>query len=79
MSYLNGTKSAIPLINPTNFDDWFVAATQRENETVPFSDTNHAIVQRIRLDPAKPLKSLVVEGTANEVIVGVLGVALRRP
>ena len=72
----NGMSS---LINPKNFDDWLVAATQRENETVQFSDYNHAIVQRIKLDPTKPLKSLVVRGTANEVIVGVLGVAIRRP
>ena len=77
--HADGSKLDVSLLNPKNFDDWLVAATQRENETVQFSDYNHAIVQRIRLDPTKPLKSLVIRGTANEVIVGVLGVAIRRP
>jgi hypothetical protein len=76
--YRDGSQETLRLINPLNFDDWLVAATQNENETVSFSDYNHAIVARIRLDSVKELKSLMVGGIANEVIVGVLGVSLRR-
>src|SRR5690606_34595292 len=65
VQYRDGSEEAVSLVNPVNFDDWLVAATQRENETVYFSDYNHAFVQRIRLDPAKELQSLAVRGTAN--------------
>jgi hypothetical protein len=75
--YADGSEAVTALVNPENFDDWLVAATQRRNETVQFSDYNHAIVQRIRLEPTKTLKSLEISGTANEVIVGVLGVSIR--
>ena len=75
--YEDETEELVNLVNPVNFDDWMVAPTQRENETVYLSDFNHAAVQRIRLNPQKPLRSLVVRGTANEVIVGILGVAVR--
>ena len=75
--YEDETEELVNLVNPVNFDDWMVAPTQRENETVYLSDFNHAAVQRIKLNPQKPLRSLVVRGTANEVIVGILGVAVR--
>lgn len=78
VDYLDGSQAFTPLINPINFDDWLVAAVQRENESVQFSDFNHAIVQRIRLDPSKPLKSLTLRGTANEVIIGLLGLSICR-
>lgn len=78
VQYADGQEEMVQLINPINFDDWMIAATQRANETVRLSDFNHAIVQRLRLDPKRPLKSVTVQGTANEVIVGVLGVSVRR-
>ena len=78
VQYLNGQEEMVQLVNPVNFDDWMISATQRANETVRLSDFNHAIVQRLRLDPTRPLKSFTVQGTANEVIVGVLGVSVRR-
>ncbi|NLX04060.1 MAG: hypothetical protein GXY33_02830 [Phycisphaerae bacterium] len=76
--YADDAVEQVSLVNPVNFDDWLVAAVQRENETVYFSRTNHAIVQRIALDPAKPLASLTVRAVANEVVVGLLGLAIRR-
>jgi hypothetical protein len=77
VQYADGTFERKELVNPTNFDDWMVTPTQRENETVRLSDFNHAQVQRITLKPDKPLRSLTIAGIANEVIVGVLGVSLR--
>lgn len=76
--YIDGQEENVQLINPVNFDDWMIAATQRANESVQLSEFNHAIIQRLRLDPTRALKSLTVQGTANEVIVGVLGVSVRR-
>ena len=78
VNYAEGPPERLLLINPLNFDDWMLPATQRENESIQFSDVNHAIVQRIRLDPSRKLKSLQVQGTANEVIIGLLGISLRR-
>ena len=66
------------LVNPDNFDDWLKPSCQSENETVYFSDYNHGTVQKIALDPNKDLKSLKIQAIANEVIVGVIGVSLRR-
>jgi hypothetical protein len=75
--YADESTEEAALINPDNFDDWLDPAVQRQNETVYFSDYNHAIVQRILLDPTKELKGLTVQAVANEVILGVLGVSLR--
>lgn len=76
--YQDGSEDMVKLINPKNFDDWLVAATQTENETVYFSDYNHALVQRIRLDPSKELATLTARATANEVIIALLGLSVRR-
>lgn len=78
VNYTDGSTELVKLEYPTNFDDWLDPAVQAECETVYFSDYNHAIVQRIVLDPAKELRSLTVEAVANEVIVGTLGVSVRR-
>ena len=76
VEYADGTEERVSLVNPTNFDDWLNAPVQTESETVCFSDYNHGIVQRIRVAPAKPLKSLLVRAVANEVIIGVLAVSV---
>jgi hypothetical protein len=74
--YADGGSQRVPLVHQRNFDDWLVPALQRENESFYFSDFNHAMVQRLKLEPARELAALRVSGTANEAIVGVLGVTL---
>ena len=49
-----------------------------ENETVYFSNYNHGIVQRINLEPEKELAEISMEAIANEVIIGLLGISIRR-
>ena len=61
-----------------NIDDWLVPALQMENETVYFSNYNHGIVQRIKLEPEKELAEISMEAIANEVIIGLLGISIRR-
>jgi hypothetical protein len=78
VSYRDGSAETVSLVNPVNVDDWLNAAIQTQNETVYFSDTNHAIVQRLFLDPGKELARLTVEAIANEIILGLLGVSIRR-
>lgn len=75
--YADGGRETVSLVHPRNFDDWLVPALQPENETVYFSDYNHAIVQRIPLEPAKELAEVVIEAVANEVIVGLLGISIK--
>ena len=77
VEYSDGSEERMSLINPVNFDDWLVAAVQQENETEYFSDYNHAIIQRIPVNPSKELKSLKVRAVANEVIVGILGISVQ--
>ncbi len=76
--YADGDPETVSLVNPVNFDDWLVAAVQQENETVYFSDCNHAMVVRIPLDPSRTLRSLKAKAIANEVVLGLLGVSLAR-
>jgi hypothetical protein len=76
--YRDGAGERIPLVNPVNFDDWLNAPCQELSESVQFSDGNHAIVQRIALDPARDLEALAAGATANEVIIGVLGLSVHR-
>ena len=78
VDYADGSSETVVLKNPDNIDDWTLAAVQQENETVYFSDYNHAIVQRIVVNPEKELKNLSVQPIANEVVVGVLGVNIQR-
>jgi hypothetical protein len=76
--YRDGGTERVSLVNPLNFDDWLNAPCQAQSESVPFSDTNHGIVQRIPLDPARELETLEAGATANEVILGVLGISVHR-
>ena len=78
VTYQSGEQETVSLVYPHNIDDWLVPALQSENEYVYFNDYNHATVQRVALNPQKPLASVTVEAVANEVIVGVLGISLRR-
>jgi hypothetical protein len=78
VKYKNGTKEEVSLINPDNFDDWLQPALQAENETVYFSNCNHGIVQRIKLEPNLELDEVSVEAVANEIIIGILGISIAR-
>lgn len=78
VSYADGSRRTVSLVNPENFDDWLNAALQTRSETAYFSDCNHALVQRIILDATKELAGVSVEAIANEVIVGLLGLSVRR-
>jgi hypothetical protein len=76
--YADGTEETLGLVHPVSFDDWLVPALQTANETVYFSDYNHGIVQRLRLEPEKELSEMTVEAIANEVIIGILGISIRQ-
>jgi len=78
VTYNDGSNLIINLVHPRNFDDWLVPALQAENETVYFSDYNHGIVQIIVLEPKKELAKVSIEAIANEVIIGLLGMSIRR-
>lgn len=78
VEYADGTITAAKLVYPDSIDDWMVPALQKENEIFYFSDFNHATVKRLRLDSAKKLASVKVEAIANEVIMGVMGVSIKR-
>ncbi|HBG78448.1 MAG TPA: hypothetical protein DDW84_06345 [Phycisphaerales bacterium] len=78
VTYHDGSKQIVNLMHPKNFDDWLVPALQTENETAYFSDYNHGIVQRIILEPKKELTKISVEAVANEIIIGLLGISIRR-
>jgi hypothetical protein len=51
---------------------------QTENETVYFSDYNHGIVQKINTGSKKELDHISIKAIANEVIIGLLGISIRR-
>ncbi len=76
--YQNGDREEVKLVNPLNFDDWLQPALQTENETVYFSNCNHGIVQRIKLDRNRELAAVSVEAVANEIIIGILGISIAR-
>jgi hypothetical protein len=76
--YDHGEKTNESLMHLKNFDDWLTPALQQENETVYFSEYNHGLVQRISLDFTRNLKSLTIEAIANEVIIGLLGISIRK-
>ena len=75
--YKDGSSRVSSLIHPRDFDDWLVPALQNTGETAYFSDFNHATVQRIKLDSSKELSRISIEAIANEVIIGVLGIAAK--
>ncbi|MBR4663316.1 MAG: hypothetical protein IKO93_05535, partial [Lentisphaeria bacterium] len=76
--YADGSEETAELIPPVNFDDFLIAAFQERNETVYFSDGTHGLVQKIALDPLKELCKFTVEAVANEVIVNILALTLRK-
>jgi hypothetical protein len=76
--YRDDSQESVSLVHLDNFDDWLIPALQQKNETVYFSDFNHAIVQRITLDPKKELASVMLEAIANEMILGLVAMSLRR-
>ena len=78
VTYYDGSRQITNLTHPKNIDDWLVPALQMENETVYFSNYNHGIVQRINLEPEKELAEISMEAIANEVIIGLLGISIRR-
>jgi len=78
VSYRDGSEETVSLIHPQNFDDWLVPALQSDNEAVYFSDYNHGIVQRIILNPQKDLSALTLQAVANEVILGLMAVSIRK-
>lgn len=78
VSYADGTAESVKLVYPINIDDWLVPALQTKNEIFYFNDYNHATVQRIRLNPAKQLASVKIEAIANEVIIGIMGISVKR-
>jgi len=77
-TYKDDSRQIVSLVHPENFDDWLNSALQQQNETVYFSDFNHGIVQRINLDPKKELTKITIEAIANEIIIGLLGLSIRR-
>ncbi|MBO4630631.1 MAG: hypothetical protein J5858_01775, partial [Lentisphaeria bacterium] len=76
--YEDGSEETAELIPPVNFDDFLIAAFQERNETVYFSDGTHGLVQKIALNPEKTLRAFSVEAIANEVIVNILALMLRK-
>lgn len=78
VEYQDGSNEIVKLVHPFNIDDWLVPALQPQNENYYFSDYNHAIVQRIKLDKAKVLKNIKFQVIANEVIFGVVGISICR-
>ena len=76
--YADGSEETAELVPPENFDDFLIAAFQTRNETVYFSDGTHGLVQKIPLDPGKKLLRFEVEAVANEVIVDILALTLRK-
>jgi hypothetical protein len=78
LEYEDGAPKIVSLVPPVNFDDWLNAACQEENEAVYFSDFNHGMIVRLPLEPSQRLARLLVRASAYEVVVGVLGVSVRR-
>ena len=78
VEYQDGSNEIVKLIHPFNIDDWLVPALQPQNENYYFSNYNHAIVQRIKLDKTKELKNIKFQAIANEVIFGVVGISICR-
>ncbi len=78
VTYADGSEEQTKLVYPLNIDDWLTSALTTEAEIFYFSNFNHATVQRIRIDPEKELKSIRFEAIANEVVLGVAGISIRR-
>ena len=78
VTYADGTSEESKLVYPLSIDDWITPALTTESEIFYFSNYNHATVKRIRIDPNEELKDIKKEASANEVILGVAGISIRR-
>lgn len=78
VTYKDGSTEELELIPPVNFDDFLLGAYQKENETIYFGNGTHGMCARVTLDPEKELESLTLEAIANEVIIDLLSVTLRK-
>ena len=77
VEYADGTKENTSLMYPTAIDDWLTSALTTESEVFYFSNTAHASVKRIRIDPKRALAAIKIEAIANEVIFGVAGISVK--
>jgi len=78
VSYADGTSSHSKLIYPLNIDDWLTSALTTEAEIFYFNNYNHATVHKLTIDPDKELESIKIEAIANEVILGIAGISIRK-
>ena len=78
MTYADGSEEATKLVYPASLDDWLTSALTTESEIFYFSNFNHATVKRIAIDPDKELRGIRIEAVANELILGVAGISIRR-
>ena len=78
VTYADGMSTDMKLVYPLSIDDWLTPALVTEGEIFYFNDSNHATVQKIRIDPDKELASIKIETIANEVILGVAGISISR-
>lgn len=76
VNYADGTQEKTELVYPLSIDDWLTSALTTEAEIFYFNNYNHATVKSIRLDPARPLKSVNIEAIANDLVFGVAGISL---
>ena len=76
--YADGLSQCCELRQPDNFDDFLLPVYQKQNEAVYVGAGTHALVQIIRLDPQRELRSFRAEAIANEVILDVLALTLAR-
>lgn len=78
VTYSDSTTEETKLIYPESLDDWLTSALTTKAEIFYFSNFNHATVKRIRLNPEKELQSVRIEAVANEVILGIAGISVKR-
>ncbi len=77
VNYAEGKPEVVKLLHPQNFDDLLVPALQMKWESFYWSEGNHGMIVRIKLDPKRKLASLKLTSLANEVLLGLLGAAIR--
>lgn len=74
--YEDGTAETVVLVPPVNFDDFLIPVYEQGNPAAYIGEGTHALVQVIRLNPAKNLKELRVTAIANEAIINILGITV---
>lgn len=73
--YNDGEKKRLSLINPDNFDDWLCDPYHLHGETEYLGDKTHGIILNIPLKD-KFIDKIEMRATANEVIIGLLGLTI---